>query len=498
MVSTKNKDGFTLIELTIVITIIGIFIGAFAQGATVYVKKAKNEQLAEKVSDLQKSLYDFIHADADGDPLTPERIGRYPCPAPLTAKPSDPEYGVEQRDAVAGTCTVVPGITEATGTDGQKVYIGTVPTTTLQVESDHMLDPWKQRFVYAISASLTGNGEPVLKMRPIGAITIEKGDDQGVITNVTTRAHFVVVSHGVDHAGAYTATGAAHSNACRIGEAGDTENCDNDAVFSDLYRVEAQSADHYDDKIAFTLKNVDDDTLWAESPANPADIYNVNTGNVGIGTDSPEGQLHVHHDAINSTDLHLSNTNSGTGPSDGLFLSMGSNGQDAVLTNKENGFLHFRTNNNNRASITPTGDVGIGTTASTQKLDVAGNIKASGTIMLNAMCPSGKMLRGVSNGSPVCVSPPAPTTSIPGGTCPGGQFMIGMNANGTPQCSSAGTQAGAPCTVTYSTPTSHYWPRPQSGVTIKYMDSATPGGAGRCCLLSGNPNSGEGPYCVNF
>ena len=56
MVSTKNKDGFTLIELTIVITIIGIFIGAFAQGATVYVKKAKNEQLAEKVSDLQKSV----------------------------------------------------------------------------------------------------------------------------------------------------------------------------------------------------------------------------------------------------------------------------------------------------------------------------------------------------------------------------------------------------------------------------------------------------------
>ena len=106
------------------------------------------------------------------------------------------------------------------------------------------------------------------------------------------------------------------------------------------------------------------------------------TGNVGIGISTPQRDLSIYSGAPT---LQLIATGSGSGVSDGLIFSLENSGVNAQMWNHENGFIRFGNNNAETVRITSTGDVGIGTTSPTVKLDVNGDIKgtnitASGTV----------------------------------------------------------------------------------------------------------------------
>lgn len=98
----------------------------------------------------------------------------------------------------------------------------------------------------------------------------------------------------------------------------------------------------------------------------------LNSGNVGIGTTSPQRKLHVHEASSNPVYLQLTNTDTGSTSTDGVQLIISSTG--AYLTNRENSPLIFQTNDTDRMRITGTGNVGIGLTGPTNKLGVAGAV----------------------------------------------------------------------------------------------------------------------------
>jgi hypothetical protein len=88
--------------------------------------------------------------------------------------------------------------------------------------------------------------------------------------------------------------------------------------------------------------------------------------NVGIGTDSPARNLHVH--ASNFTDLHLTNDTTGATASDGTsFTAIGS---DIYLTNREAGNMVFQTSGTERARIDSSGNLAIGNISAAAKLDI--------------------------------------------------------------------------------------------------------------------------------
>lgn len=106
-----------------------------------------------------------------------------------------------------------------------------------------------------------------------------------------------------------------------------------------------------------------------------------NTGHVGIGTEDPEEQLSVNEginiDQANMGDGHLVNG-----------LRFGSSSGEGIASKRTEGGnkngLDFYTNNTNRMAVTNNGNVGIGNTSPTQKLDVNGNANINGDLYLKS------------------------------------------------------------------------------------------------------------------
>lgn len=122
-------------------------------------------------------------------------------------------------------------------------------------------------------------------------------------------------------------------------------------------------------------------------------------GNVGIGTSSPDSRFQLHHSSSNTNlaniqlaDLGfaLRNTNSTNGNMTLIsFQDAGGwgNAQMGAIqsdqTNHSAHFVFFTRNagtSGERMRITNTGNVGIATTNPTEKLEVTGNVKVSGTV----------------------------------------------------------------------------------------------------------------------
>ena len=89
------------------------------------------------------------------------------------------------------------------------------------------------------------------------------------------------------------------------------------------------------------------------------------TGNVGIGTTSPNHQLQVEGGSAESI-INLTTT----GYANGLDIIEGTDGHAAIWL-RENSYMHFATNSNERMRITADGNVGIGTTSPTFQLHVS-------------------------------------------------------------------------------------------------------------------------------
>ncbi len=114
---------------------------------------------------------------------------------------------------------------------------------------------------------------------------------------------------------------------------------------------------------------------------NASNLFNIqSTGNVGIGTTTPNYKLQIHNAAAGSG-LQFTDSDSGTTSADGIFIGMSggavNNGQFANL---ENAGLEFYTNGTANVDmfLDSSGNLGIGLTNPGAKLDVNGSIRALG------------------------------------------------------------------------------------------------------------------------
>gem|GEM_PF-3388458 len=121
----------------------------------------------------------------------------------------------------------------------------------------------------------------------------------------------------------------------------------------------------------FMTTNLVTDTNWISGDGDPEGLYVDFDGEVGIGTKTPESELHVNGSGTSST-LRLTSTSTAS-----LGLWMQTNSAQGGIINYENTPLNFGTNGATRMTIDETGNVGVGETSPSSKLDVAGDMEMS-------------------------------------------------------------------------------------------------------------------------
>ena len=183
----SRKDGFTLIELSVVLVIIALITSMAVKSGIAVLDTARQTATIKKMAAIDKALLAFR---AKND--------RLPCPAglTLTQAANSTTYGVES----SGSCT-------GSVTSNTSVAEGALPTITLGLPNDFMYDAWGNRIRYAVDINSTAkNAFTNTQMdAKFGSITVQY--DNTTSHNRTTTAIYALISHGKNSYGGYSVNG---------------------------------------------------------------------------------------------------------------------------------------------------------------------------------------------------------------------------------------------------------------------------------------------------
>lgn len=269
----KREEGFTLIELCIALTVLGLILAMTLQQINAYTKMKSRDDTTTTFSNLEAAFNEFYYQN-----------NRHPCPAALNLARTHANYGREGTNCTTGT-----------------VVTGMVPFRALNIPENMAYDGWHNRITYGVTRTLTV--APVLPTAT-GAIvptmitydTATGSTTYGPPTSGPNRAHYVLVSHGDNGVGAYNEAGLV-TRPCVVAAVpanAERSNCDANTSYtiaSSRYYVNyANTTDYYDD-IVTAIRSVPT-RVWASSPVNRRDIY-TKTSRIGIGTENPDTTVNI-------------------------------------------------------------------------------------------------------------------------------------------------------------------------------------------------------------
>lgn len=211
-------NGFTLVEMCVVIVIVGLFVVGAIAAYKQYRVRTYLDTNAERQATIRKAIKDFVIEH-----------NYIPCVANPGLPPSDPNYGREIN------CTNPVPSANTVRTPGARalvppgfVRIGAVPVRTLNLPDTYIAEPNDRLYIYAVTESLTVDPSPSALNVKKGAIDVVDGTNISLLTPAGS-AIYVLISPGKNGLGAWTRSGV-RSSAC-AGPSKDVLNCDGNATF---------------------------------------------------------------------------------------------------------------------------------------------------------------------------------------------------------------------------------------------------------------------------
>ena len=250
---TRKQKGFTLIELAISLVIIGTLSAAAIAAYTTYYQKKQITDTKFNVSDVNDKVASFLSKNKF-----------LPCPA----APNDATATATDCSVAAPACPPAGGnVCDVPGAGGRFLRIGVLPVTVPMawpvgpatprqqlVNGDESFDGFHNKLSYAVMTDLAQNPAAYALAPVTGQIAIN--DPNGAV--ITNTARYIVISHGPDGAGAYSASGVRRP--CNAASA-DGANCDDAdmafvSVTANQSRSRAGGANQNDDFVEGDILNV--------------------------------------------------------------------------------------------------------------------------------------------------------------------------------------------------------------------------------------------------
>lgn len=226
-----QRSGFSLIELSVVLVIIGFIAGSAMSVGLTRTDQARTQQTKSKIERIEQLLAAYL-----------ELNGYLPCPADPSLDESNANFGVAASDAATGCAATV-----ANG--GGDAWVGAVPVTSLDLPNTFALDGWERKYTYMLDQNFERKRAFA---ESTGGITIL--DAMG--NTRTAEGVVVLLSHGKNGHGAWLKSGGASRNNPGAGGAAETTNSDapGTPLSFDRSFVQAGLTSEFDDILSFKTK----------------------------------------------------------------------------------------------------------------------------------------------------------------------------------------------------------------------------------------------------
>lgn len=236
----KKNDGFTLIEVMVVLIILGLVMGTAFQLLRTYQQRAIMLEFEQDMAEIDAALTAYASGSE----------GFLPCPAALNAAEGTAAHGgagdCTNMSIALGNCSGnaycilrgrgpvgIPALDARDGnaTNQLRVRIGAIPFRALRISSEAAVDPYGNRYLYAVTEHMADNTNPAFAYDPArGAVEVETAAGISLIADPAAvppipagSAALIVYSTGPNGFGAFSRAGINGPN-CPGGRP-DTPNC---------------------------------------------------------------------------------------------------------------------------------------------------------------------------------------------------------------------------------------------------------------------------------
>jgi len=209
MFNTRKTSGFTLVELSIVLAIVSVFLGMILLSTEARIAEAKIYSTKEKMQVILDALDKYV-----------KTYGALPCPTNITLSRDSANYGKglgsnninPPGGDPAGACIGSITLANFGGTVPITAILkGGIPFKDLGLDADAVVDGWGNRFTYIINqdnttfisfrSGLNPQFEKIQLFSDAAATVPIVGNLNGTVTR--DRAILLIISHGANGYGAY-------------------------------------------------------------------------------------------------------------------------------------------------------------------------------------------------------------------------------------------------------------------------------------------------------
>lgn len=262
----QKNDGFTLLELSVVLVILSLIIAAIFATSAQKNRISKMQQLQTQMDTIEAALIAYAKQNYT-----------LPCPARPNQAITGSNGGTSFCTASTWNTTYTTRSAQQTQPDGvttSYILAGVLPFITLGLPEEYEVDPWGNRFTYAVDEVLTATAPTTGNsgfygmidnnlQKSVGKITVTDGSN-----TLTSNAVVVVISHGPNGNGAFPFA-ARNATTRRAGgsDTNETTNCKCNATtgavtaYSPTYvqrlsgKTSASNADTFDDIVRYYTRS---------------------------------------------------------------------------------------------------------------------------------------------------------------------------------------------------------------------------------------------------